>query len=189
MFKKPETIVLWRHWFGPSLRPGKPSNSPRWCGGRHDCAEDAISHKAVSPPLLLFNKARSLSLHCRQDWGEPVKLLCENTLRLMWMLPFVTRTDLETAAKGKDDSQDTRDTFLNKLLAEHGLPAVREQLKTLWTKWVESNCPEEPAAVAVASSHAMDAPTPPDDDDEALTDAQMLDNVAAAGAAEAAGGG
>ena len=76
---------------------------------------------------------------------------------------------------------------MNKLLAEHSLPGVREQLKTLWTKWVERNCPEEPAAVAVASSHAMDALTPPDDDDEALTDAQMLDNVA--GAAEAACGG
>ena len=57
--EKPETIVLWRHWFGHSLRPGKPSNSPRWCGGRHDGAEGAISHKAVSPPLLLINKARS----------------------------------------------------------------------------------------------------------------------------------
>ena len=55
--EKPETIVLWRHWFVRSLRPGKPSNSPRWCGGRHDGAEGAISHKAVSPPLLLINKA------------------------------------------------------------------------------------------------------------------------------------
>ena len=54
--EKPETIVLWRHWFGRSLRPGKPSISPRWCGGCHDVAEDAISHKAVSPPLLLINK-------------------------------------------------------------------------------------------------------------------------------------
>ena len=56
---KPGTIVMWPHWFGRSLLPGKPSNSPRWCGGRHDGAEGAISHKAVSPRLLLINKARS----------------------------------------------------------------------------------------------------------------------------------
>ena len=60
--EKPETIVLWRHWFGRSLRPGKSSNSSGWCGGRHDGTEGAISHKAVSPPLLLINKARSLSV-------------------------------------------------------------------------------------------------------------------------------
>ena len=60
--EKPETIALWRHWFGRSLRPGKPSKSPCWYGGRHDGAEDAISHKAVSQPLLLINQARSLSL-------------------------------------------------------------------------------------------------------------------------------
>jgi hypothetical protein len=29
MLKRPETIVAWQHWFGRSLRPGKPSNSPR----------------------------------------------------------------------------------------------------------------------------------------------------------------
>ncbi len=29
--------------FGRSFRPGKPSNSPRWCAGRHDGAEGAIS--------------------------------------------------------------------------------------------------------------------------------------------------
>ncbi len=26
MLKRPETIVVWRHWFGRSLRPGKPLN-------------------------------------------------------------------------------------------------------------------------------------------------------------------
>ena len=64
--EKPETIVLWRHWFDRSLLPGnsgKPSNSPCRCGGRHDGAEDAISHKVVSPPLLLINKARSLYIY------------------------------------------------------------------------------------------------------------------------------
>jgi hypothetical protein len=33
MLKRPETIVVWRHWFGRSLRPGKPSNSPRGAEG------------------------------------------------------------------------------------------------------------------------------------------------------------
>ena len=33
--EKPETIFLWRRWFGRSLRPEKQSNSPRWYGGRH----------------------------------------------------------------------------------------------------------------------------------------------------------
>ncbi len=33
MLKGPETIVVWRHWFGRSLRPGKPSNSPRGAEG------------------------------------------------------------------------------------------------------------------------------------------------------------
>ena len=66
--EKPETIVLWRHWFGRSLRPGKPSNSPRWCGGRYDGAEGAISHKAVSPPLLLINKAKIGRASCRERY-------------------------------------------------------------------------------------------------------------------------
>ena len=34
---------VWWHWFGPSLRPGKPLNSLRWCRGRHYGAEGAIS--------------------------------------------------------------------------------------------------------------------------------------------------
>ncbi len=33
--ERPETIVVWRHWFCRSLRPGKPSNSPQWRGRRH----------------------------------------------------------------------------------------------------------------------------------------------------------
>ena len=79
--------------------------------------------------------------------------------QLMWMLPFVTRTDLEHAAKGKDVSQDTINTFLNKLLAEHSLPGVRKQLYALWTDWVESNYAEEPALAAAASSLVMDTQT------------------------------
>ena len=44
MLKRPETIVLWRHWFGRSLRPGKPSNSPRG-------AEDASMVRRAPFPL------------------------------------------------------------------------------------------------------------------------------------------
>ena len=44
MSKRPETIALWRHWFGRSLRPGKPSNSPRG-------AEDATMVRRAPFPL------------------------------------------------------------------------------------------------------------------------------------------
>ena len=53
--------VLWRHWFGRSLRPGKPSNSPRWCGGRHDGAEGAISTKQNTCLHWAVSEANSLS--------------------------------------------------------------------------------------------------------------------------------
>ena len=37
--------ILARQGLLPLLLPGKPSNSPRWRGGRHDGAEGAISTK------------------------------------------------------------------------------------------------------------------------------------------------
>ncbi len=40
----PETIVVWRHWFGRSLRPGKPSNSPRGAEGA------AMARRVPFPP-------------------------------------------------------------------------------------------------------------------------------------------
>ena len=144
--------------------------------------------------LSLQSLAAYISLHCRPDGGEPVKFLSDNTLhiidQLMWMLPFVTKTDLETAAKAKGVSQETRNTFLNKMLAEHSLPGVRDQLMTLWATWVESNYADEPVAAAQsAAAHSMDAQTPPDEDEApapAMTEDQMMANVA--GAAEASGG-
>ena len=146
--------------------------------------------------LSLQSLAAYISLHCRPDGGGPVKFLSDNTLhiidQLMWMLPFVTKTDLETAAKAKGVSQETRTTFLNKMLAEHSLPGVRDQLMTLWATWVESNYADEPVAAAQsAAAHSMDAQTPPDEDEApapAMTDAQMLENIAGAAAAEASGG-
>ena len=81
------------------------------------------------------------------------------------MLPFVTRTDLAHATKGKDVSQDTRNTFWNTLLTEHSLPGVREQLHDSWTKWLESNYAEEPVLAAAAVCLSMDTQTPPDDNE------------------------
>ncbi len=45
MLKRPETILVWRHWFGRSLRPGKPSNSPRGAEG----ATTAMARRARVP--------------------------------------------------------------------------------------------------------------------------------------------
>ena len=44
MLKRPETIGVWRHWFGRSLRPGKPSNSPRGAEGA------AMARRVPFPP-------------------------------------------------------------------------------------------------------------------------------------------
>ena len=64
MSKRPEKIVLWRHLFGRSLRPGRPSISPpgRWCGGRHDGPEGAISTKQYTCLHWAVNEAICLSL-------------------------------------------------------------------------------------------------------------------------------
>jgi hypothetical protein len=43
--ERPETIAVWRHWFGRSLRPGEWLNSPKWSGGCHKGAEGSISTK------------------------------------------------------------------------------------------------------------------------------------------------
>lgn len=65
MLKRPETIVFWQHWFGRSLLPRKPSNSPRWCEGRHDGAEGAISTKQYTGLHWAVNEA-----HCLSDYME-----------------------------------------------------------------------------------------------------------------------
>ncbi len=85
--------------------------------------------------------------------------------RVMWMLPFVTRSDLEAAAQQADVSMETRNHFLNKLLHEHGQTGIRKVLQTLWTEWAEKNYCSQQQEQAVAASLEMEVATPPDDDD------------------------
>ena len=75
----------------------------------------------------------------------------------LWMLPFVTRTDLNDAAIRAHVSHEVRNNFLKALLAEHSQNGAREQLKELWSAWVDKNYASEgPPKVS------GNAPTPPD---------------------------
>ena len=106
-------------------------------------------------------------LHHRAD-GTKVPFLSSNTLhivdRVMWMLPFVTVTDLNEACKKADVSHETRNLFLQKMLAEHSAIGSREQLKELWAAWVLNNYPMAMADQDEAGGNffIMDAATPPD---------------------------
>ena len=82
----------------------------------------------------------------------------------MWMLPFVTKRDLEQAAQTAHVSLETRNLFLNKMLSEHSQPGIRLQLQTLWTAWVAKTCDEQ-LVPEVSESLGMEAATPPDDDE------------------------
>ena len=82
----------------------------------------------------------------------------------MWMLPFVTKRDLEQAAQTAHVSLETRNLFLNKMLSEHSQPGIRLQLQTLWTAWVAKTCDEQ-LVPEVLGSLGMEAATPPDDDE------------------------
>ena len=81
----------------------------------------------------------------------------------MWMLPFVTKRDLEQAAQTAHVSLETRNLFLNKMLSEHSQPGIRLQLQTLWTAWVAKTCDEQ-LVPEVSGSLGMEAATPPDDE-------------------------
>jgi len=83
----------------------------------------------------------------------------------MWMLPFVTKRDLEQAAQTAHVSRETRNLFLNKMLSEHSQTGIRLQLQTLWTEWVAKTCDEQ-LVPEVSGSLGMEAATPPDSDDE-----------------------
>ncbi len=64
MLKRPEAFVVWR--FGRSLRPGKPSNSPRWCGSPWGppVRQDTRSDSPMCPPARL--KAHPKGRHFHQ---------------------------------------------------------------------------------------------------------------------------
>jgi hypothetical protein len=66
VLKRPETIVVWRHWFGRSLRPGKPSNSPR-------CVEGATMARRAPFPLssipAYIEQSMKLFVCLCADWG------------------------------------------------------------------------------------------------------------------------
>ena len=81
----------------------------------------------------------------------------------MWMLPFVTKRDLETAAQAANVSLEARNLFLNKMLSEHSQPGVRLQLHTLWTAWVVKTYDEQ-LVPEVPASLGMEAATTPDDE-------------------------
>ena len=83
----------------------------------------------------------------------------------MWLLPFVTKTDLDQAAQKVVVSMETRNAFLEKLLNEHSQPGIEEQLKTLWGKWVDTNYNKELEPEA-RSSLGMEAKTPEDSEAE-----------------------
>jgi hypothetical protein len=81
----------------------------------------------------------------------------------MWMLPFVTKRDLEQAAQTAHVSLETRNLFLNKMLSEHSQTGIRNQLHSLWTEWVAKTCDEQ-LVPEVSESLGMEAATPPDDE-------------------------
>ena len=89
MLKRPETIVLWRHWFGRSLRPGKPSNSPRG-------AEDATMVRRAPFPLssLPASIENSMKLLCVCNDGNPYGTI---TTRIQAMVPKYSSDRIQDA--------------------------------------------------------------------------------------------
>ena len=107
----------------------------------------------------------------------------------LWHLPFATKTDLETAAKRGDLSIEKRTGFLNTLLSEHSCPAAQEQLKNLWSKWIEKNYSDaDDGEDEIVPGRCA---TPTDEDLQAaielLAAETATEAAGAAGAAEAAG--
>jgi hypothetical protein len=87
--------------------------------------------------------------------------------RIMWMLPFVTVSDLNAACKRADVSHETRNNFVQKMRDEHSAPGSRGQ-KALWSAWVRHYY----AALAAAPVRSgggrlsMEAKTPDDSEGE-----------------------
>ena len=70
---------------------------------------------------FVFPSAFLTGFQCVRSNGTKVPLLSANTLhivdKILCMLPFITQQDLNAAAIRTDVSNETRNTFLNKLLA------------------------------------------------------------------------
>ena len=73
--------------------------------------------------------------------GTKVHFLFPNTLHIVgnifWMLPCVTKTDMNDACKRANVSHVSRNNFLQMLLDEHKAPGSRDQLKELWTEGLD----------------------------------------------------
>ena len=108
--------------------------------------------------------------------------LSPNTLHIVdnvfSMLPFVTKTDMLEACKKGNVSLDTRNNFMQVLLEEHKAPGSRDQLKELWTEWLDKYYVSE--TVGDASAEPGRAETPPDS--EAEEGGAAADATAEAGA-------
>ena len=109
--------------------------------------------------------------------------LSPNTLHIVdnvfSMLPFVTKTDMLEACKKGNVSLDTRNNFMQALLEEHKAPGSRDQLKELWTEWLDKYYVSETVGDASAEL-AGRAETPPDS--EAEEGGAAADATAEAGA-------
>lgn len=81
----------------------------------------------------------------------------------MCMLPFATRTDmLDAMTKADVENKDLQD-LLRDLLAEHDLPGVRVQLKTLWLRLAKDKFGDEEEAgggAGTGTSKPASAPIP-----------------------------
>ena len=87
--------------------------------------------------------------------GSDVLILSPQMLHILdkcfWLLPFAIRSDATTAITNAGASLAVlapRLGFLNGLLAELELPAAREELKRLWTKWIEKTYYDRDGLVA-----------------------------------------
>ena len=102
--------------------------------------------------------------------GGNLRLLTPQVLHIMdrslWMLPFATPTDLESAAKKVDVAVSTRNSFLAGLLAEHERDDAPGKLKDLWASWIRRKYPGTSDSAAGGGEGGpvlagARAPTPP----------------------------
>jgi hypothetical protein len=85
-----------------------------------------LQYKTICDPPSLYDR----------PGGKNMSFLSKKTLhvvdKVLWMLPFVTNTDLNDSAMKADVSHESRNGFLQKLLEEHSHARARKQLKDFW---------------------------------------------------------